>query len=387
MKNKLKRVTIATLSACMIANAVPIPGNVAKAAVTQEMIDFTDENSQGGWVKDGANGTITFQNGEGDDGFMVLESAGESFFKYGNSKTRQDGILEMDLTLTKGPNGARMLILFRYNSSSDWEGIGVDGTHWFWQKGSSNWGDLNSTKTTFDASDINQKHHIKLEYRGKQIKVYQDGEVIIDQTVDAFSDTMSGQIGMRVWGEPTETHGCALKFDNIKTSDIFSAVSIDPKSVKLEQDTAAAQDIEVAITGENTLSAIKNGSEVLERGTDYTVNGQNVTIKTTYLEKIKSQSSTKLVFEFEDGQTQTFTININIPEPTVSYTRNFAADGADGFTKKSGSGSMSLENGAMKLQGDGVFIDDNSASLKDQEIEFTYDPMNDNCDMGQFSGM
>lgn len=33
MKNKLKRVTIATLSACMIANAVPIPGNVAKAAV------------------------------------------------------------------------------------------------------------------------------------------------------------------------------------------------------------------------------------------------------------------------------------------------------------------------------------------------------------------
>ena len=29
MKNKLKRVTIATLSACMIANAVPIPGNVA----------------------------------------------------------------------------------------------------------------------------------------------------------------------------------------------------------------------------------------------------------------------------------------------------------------------------------------------------------------------
>ena len=75
--------------------------------------------------------------------------------------------------------------------------------------------------------------------------------------------------------------------------------------MKLEQDTAAAQDIEVAITGENTLSAIKNGSEVLERGTDYTVNGQNVTIKTTYLEKIKSQSSTKLVFEFEDGQTQT----------------------------------------------------------------------------------
>lgn len=87
MKNKLKQVTIATLSACMIASAVPIPGNVAKAAVTQEMIDFTDENSQGGWVKDGANGTITFQNGEGDDGFMVLESAGESFFKYGNSKT------------------------------------------------------------------------------------------------------------------------------------------------------------------------------------------------------------------------------------------------------------------------------------------------------------
>ena len=34
MKNKLKRVTIATLSACMIANAVPIPGNVAKVNIT-----------------------------------------------------------------------------------------------------------------------------------------------------------------------------------------------------------------------------------------------------------------------------------------------------------------------------------------------------------------
>lgn len=72
--------------------------------------------------------------------------------------------------------------------------------------------------------------------------------------------------------------------------------------MKLEQDTAAAQDIEVAITGENTLSAIKNGSEVLERGTDYTVNGQNVTIKTTYLEKIKSQSSTKLVLNSKMGR-------------------------------------------------------------------------------------
>lgn len=37
----------------------------------------------------------------------LLESAGESFFKYWKFKTRQDGILEMDLTLTKGPNGAR----------------------------------------------------------------------------------------------------------------------------------------------------------------------------------------------------------------------------------------------------------------------------------------
>lgn len=32
MKNKLKRVTIATLSACMIANAVPIPGECSKGS-------------------------------------------------------------------------------------------------------------------------------------------------------------------------------------------------------------------------------------------------------------------------------------------------------------------------------------------------------------------
>ena len=73
--------------------------------------------------------------------------------------------------------------------------------------------------------------------------------------------------------------------------------------------------------------------EVLERGTDYTVNGQNVTIKTTYLEKIKSQSSTKLVLNSKMGRHRHSRLILTFRNRGILY-KNFAADGADGFTKK-----------------------------------------------------
>ena len=36
----------------------------------------------------------------------------------------------------------------------------------------------------------------------------------------------------------------------------------------------------------------------------------------------------------------------------------------------------------MTIQGDGVFVDKNSKILKNQEVEFTYDPINNNCNYG-----
>ncbi len=71
----------------------------------------------------------------------------------------------------------------------------------------------------------------------------------------------------------------------------------------------------------------------------------------------------------------------DIPEEMLSYTRDFR-EGIDGFEKVSGSGKMEAVEEGVAISGNGIFVDQNSNSLKNQEVEFTYDPMNNSCNYG-----
>lgn len=380
MKRKtLKSGIVVTLSACMIANTVPL-ATIPVLAAEESLVDFTDAASRGEWQKTSGNGSISFTDGVDENGYMTVSSDDNTIFADTSTEKRADGYVEMDLTMTKAPNGGRMAIIFRYNSPTDWEGIGIDSGNWTWFTGSGKWGSVSSKKQSF--TKVGETHNIRVEYRGKNVRVLEDGVEIINQDISGFGNAKAGNIGMRLWGLVSQNYDCAFKVDNVKTGELAVEAGISPENIQIPYDEAGTKDYTVTLKGEKPeLSQIKNGEDVLEKGTDYTVDGLKVTIKKEYIEKIKEESAADLTFVFDDGQEKVCQIIIEKPEEQVTYTRDFK-DGVEGFERVSGNGSMETGEDAVTIQGDGLFIDQNSHSLKNQEVEFTYDPLNNNCNYG-----
>lgn len=49
MKKTVKKGMVVTLSACMLANSVPLSNFTVQAALKQEFVEFTNEQNRGGW--------------------------------------------------------------------------------------------------------------------------------------------------------------------------------------------------------------------------------------------------------------------------------------------------------------------------------------------------
>ena len=74
---------------------------------------------------------------------------------------------------------------------------------------------------------------------------------------------------------------------------------------------------ELILGGERTLEQIKCGDAVLEKGSDYTVEGTRVTISKGYLAQ-KEVGVTKLTFVFDKGKNATMSITVkNSDQPDV----------------------------------------------------------------------
>ncbi len=80
MKKTIKQGMVVTLSACMLANSVPLSNFAVQAAAKQEFVEFTNEQTRGGWKKTSGNGSITFTNGENENGYMTLHSDDNTIF-------------------------------------------------------------------------------------------------------------------------------------------------------------------------------------------------------------------------------------------------------------------------------------------------------------------
>ncbi|GLX68818.1 hypothetical protein MU1_31630 [Paenibacillus glycanilyticus] len=130
--------------------------------------------------------------------------------------------------------------------------------------------------------------------------IYIDGD--FKQTISTYNDskqvqqTVFSMIGLT---EGTHTikavkkSGYYMLLDafKVKTSDLFG-----PDSASFDKSEAADVTTELAVDGSN-LTGIKNGSEVLTAGADYTLSGNLVTIKKEYL-AAQPSGSVSLVFSF-----------------------------------------------------------------------------------------
>ena len=102
--------------------------------------------------------------------------------------------------------------------------------------------------------------------------------------------------------------------------------TINPTTANFDKKTVAQLDVATTmILGGNSLSSIVNGVTPLVLNTDYTVSGNTVTIKKSYL-AAQSVGTTNLTFSFSEGATQTLTITVSDSTPSAPIVTTDAAN-------------------------------------------------------------
>ncbi|BCJ94693.1 xyloglucanase [Anaerocolumna cellulosilytica] len=106
------------------------------------------------------------------------------------------------------------------------------------------------------------------------------------------------------------TNGRGILYADIAGEIPANNASISPTTATFDKKTASQADITVtlALNG-NTLNYIKNGSTALVNESDYTVSGNTVTIKKSYLAGL-SVGLTALTFDFSQGLDRTLSLTI-----------------------------------------------------------------------------
>jgi|GEM_PF-201302 len=89
--------------------------------------------------------------------------------------------------------------------------------------------------------------------------------------------------------------------------------TISPSNAVFDKHTSKQQDIKVAVYG--SLDSIKYGTNVLTAGTDYTISGDEVTLKASYLAKLPLGKAS-LTFCFKTGESRT--LSLTVTESTTS---------------------------------------------------------------------
>ncbi|MDP4091938.1 MAG: X2-like carbohydrate binding domain-containing protein, partial [Bacillota bacterium] len=97
----------------------------------------------------------------------------------------------------------------------------------------------------------------------------------------------------------------------ITITDINSTISPTTATFNKHSGRTGNNDITVTMTlNGNTLTNITNGSYTLHSNTDYTISGNTVTIKKSYLGTFAAYSTQYLTFHFSAGANQTLTVTI-----------------------------------------------------------------------------
>ena len=96
---------------------------------------------------------------------------------------------------------------------------------------------------------------------------------------------------------------------NTPKPSVNGKISTTKAEFDLKEEAQTDITTNLILSGERSFSEIRNGNVVLKQGTDYTIDGDKVTILKQYLAK-QSVGTTKLTFVFDAGANATLTITI-----------------------------------------------------------------------------
>ncbi|WP_051280852.1 cadherin-like domain-containing protein [Anaerovorax odorimutans] len=115
--------------------------------------------------------------------------------------------------------------------------------------------------------------------------------------------------------------------------------TISPITVNFDKNTSAQSDINITMTlNGNTLSNIKNGTDTLTSGKDYTVSGSTVIISKAYLANQLTGNVT-LTFNFNIGDAQTLSIVVTDSTSSGSSSGGHSSSSSSGESQSVGTSS------------------------------------------------
>lgn len=294
-----------------------------------------------------------------------------------------DSVLEFTFNMLGEESGRfRFAVFPRFVNGKSCDGIAIDTPaglqHSYWD----GWPGCDNLlgKTFATATD----YKVKLITVGNKITMYLDEGTGYQKLTETgtYSSPAAGTnttFGFRVWG-PAECKD--LKKLQIKDATFTAYVpsTVGKVGETIDEADWGESDVVIPITLGNgdTVASVKNGNIRLESETDYTVTSTAITLSRDYIKA--QENGFALTITFAGGDQGTFNLTKKIG-PFV-YVEDFARENVDNWVKKSGDGAVTLENGALHIEGDTLVVDTTSPITQNGEAEFLIETLTDNGKFG-----
>ena len=192
------------------------------------LVTFTDASKRGELALKSGDGTVTFQDGEGANGYATVSKVDgmltKALFVVGRSPEVENGFLQADVT---NLSGGRLGIAFP-----------PPGQRQLCQRGSTTSAAPGRSPRTaprvasFDAGswDKNATKNLRVDFAGTKVTVTIDGSRVFSQDIPELAGTGSGKVGAVVWGYDSGDNQGKAKLDNIVVGQRV-AVELRPRGV------------------------------------------------------------------------------------------------------------------------------------------------------------
>lgn len=356
------------------------------------LVTFTDAARRGELALKSGDGTVTFQDGEGDNGYATVSKVDgmltKALFMVGRSPVVENGFLQADVT---NLSGGRLGVAFRIQDNGNYVSVVYDVGTWQVTKNG-------AQVASFEggAWAKNTTKNLRVDFAGTKVTVTIDGSRVFSQDIPELAGTGSGKVGAVVWGYDSGDNQGKARLDNIVVGQRV-AVELSPEEYSLSYAEAGTTDMIVRLgetAQQNPLAAIKLGEQELAKDTDYTVSGSAVTLKGNLItEEMKEAGGTTFTFVFEDGFEASFHVLVQAKpqENQINYVRDFTTDPTQGENPMAVlSGSADLKYDAEKQAliisnaSNAFLVDQSAPQLKNCDVEFTF---NLTTDSGAFSAL
>lgn len=219
--------------------------------------------------------------------------------------------------------------------------------------GEENNSSISITSATFDKNPDKQADiQVVMTLNGNTLNGIKNGNTLLtkgtDYTVSGNTVTiLKSYLASLATGTARLTFDFSAGADPVLTVTIVDTTteepgepdaSITPTVASFDKNPAVSSDVRVTVTPNgHTLVAIKRGSEVLVKGTDYSVDGNVVTISKEYLANLATGRVT-LTFDFDEGADPVLTVNIT--DSSIVETGNIKVEMYSGNTSETINGIM-----------------------------------------------